>query len=95
MKVRYTLRARDDLEAIFAYLDERNTKAAQATKDLIERRIRRLGMFPLMAPGTDESGIFELSIIRYPYKVYYELKGDERVWIVHIRNTAQRSWRKK
>ena len=42
MKVRYTLRARDDLETIFAYLDERNPAAAQDAKDLIERRIRRL-----------------------------------------------------
>ena len=95
MKVRYTLGARDDLETIFAYLDERNPAAAQDAKDLIERRIRRLGMFPLMAPDTDESGILELSIIQYPYKVYYELKGDEEVWIVHIRNTSQVEWRKK
>ena len=49
-----------------------------------------------MAPDTDESGILELSIIQYPYKVYYELKGDEKeVWIVHIRNTSQVEWRKK
>src|SRR5712692_2549474 len=86
MKVRYTLRARDDLDAIYVDLDQRNPTAAQAVKDLIERRIARLGSFPLMAPVTDEIGILELSIVRYPYKVYYELRGDE-VWIVHIRDT--------
>jgi hypothetical protein len=48
-----------------------------------------------MAPMTDEIGICELSIVRYPYKVYYELQGDEEVWIVHIRDTRRKSWRRK
>ena len=30
-----------------------------------------------MAPKTSEPGIFELTIVRYPYKVYYEIEGDE------------------
>lgn len=93
MKVRYTLRAHGDLDAIYADLDQRNPTAAQAVKDLIERRIARLGSFPLMAPVTDEIGILELSIVRYPYKVYYELRDDEEVWIVHIRDTRRKSWR--
>jgi hypothetical protein len=50
-------------------------------------------MFPLMAPPTDEPGILELSIVRYPYKVYYELKGDEEVWIIHIRDTRRKAWK--
>jgi toxin ParE1/3/4 len=95
MKVRYTLRARADLDAIYTDLDQRNATAAQSVKDLIERRTSRLGMFPLMAPGTEELGILELSIVRYPYKVYYELKGDEEVWIIHIRDTRRKSWRRK
>ena len=92
MKVRYTVRARSDLDAIYSDLDQRNSKAAQAVKDLFERRIRRLETFPLMASMTDELGICELSIVRYPYKVYYELKGDEEIWIIHIRNTRRGSW---
>jgi len=92
MNVRYTLRARADLDAIYTDLDQRNPTAAQAVKDLIERRIRQLGRFPLMASPTDEPGILELSIVRYPYKVYYELMGDEEVWIIHIRDTRRKSW---
>ena len=95
MKVRYTLRARDNLDAIYTDLDQRNPPAARAVKDLIERRIARLGTFPLMSPVTDERGILELSIVRYPYKVYYELRGDEEVWIIHIRDTRRKSWRRK
>jgi len=95
MKCRYTLRAHGDLDAIFTDLDQRNATAAQSVKDLIERRISRLGMFPLMAPATDEPGILELSIVRYPYKVYYELRGDEEVWVIHIRDTRRKSLRPK
>ena len=92
MKVRYTLRARADLDAIYTDLDQRNPTAAQAVKDLIERRIRQLGRFPLMAPVTDEIGVCELSIVRYPYKVYYELSRDEEVWVIHVRDTRRKSW---
>ena len=44
-----------------------------------------------MAPETEESSTRELTILRYPYKVYYEVEGDE-VWIVHIRHTSRRPW---
>jgi plasmid stabilization system protein ParE len=93
MRVRYTLQAQGDLDAIYTYLDERNPAAAQSVKNLIERRIRTLGKFPLMAPVTVETGVLELPIVEYHYKVYYELNGDEEVWIVHIRDTRRKPWR--
>jgi toxin ParE1/3/4 len=91
MRVRYTLQAQRDLDRIFAYLDQRSPAAAQSVKISIERRIGRLADFPFMAPTTDESGIYELSIVRYPYKVYYEVEDDE-VWIIHIRDARRRPW---
>jgi plasmid stabilization system protein ParE len=91
MKVRYTLRARADLAAIFSYLDERSPAGARSVKALIERRIARLGEFPFIAPMTDEPGVHELTLVRYPYKVYYQVEGDD-VWIVHIRHAARRPW---
>jgi toxin ParE1/3/4 len=92
MRVRYTFRAQSDLDAIFTYLDQRSPAAARSVKERIERRIARLADFPFMAPATDEPGICELTILQYPYKVYYEVAGGE-VWILHIRHTAQRPWR--
>ena len=65
--------------------------AAQAVKNLIERRNSRLSEFPFIAPVTDEPGIYELTIVRYPYKVYYEIAGDE-LWIVHIRDSRRQPW---
>jgi plasmid stabilization system protein ParE len=61
MKVRYTLRVPADLDAIYTDLDQENPTAAQAVKDVIERRIRQLGRFPLMAPVTDEVAVLDLN----------------------------------
>jgi toxin ParE1/3/4 len=91
MRVRYTLRAQSDIDAIYTFLDQRTPTAAQAVKNLIERRISRLADFPFIAPATDEPGIYELTIVRYPYKVYYEIVVDE-LWIVHIRDSRRQSW---
>lgn len=89
MRVRYTLRAQSDLDTIYSYIDRRTPAAARSVKELIERRIANLADFPFMAPETDEPGVRELTIVRYPYKVYYEVEGDE-IWIIHIRHTARR-----
>jgi addiction module RelE/StbE family toxin len=91
MRVRYTRQAHSDIDAIYSYLDQRAPAAAQAVKNLIERRISRLADFPFIAPATDEPGIYELTIVRYPYKVYYEIAGDE-LWIVHIRDSRREPW---
>ncbi|MGH7059744.1 MAG: hypothetical protein ACREFH_05090 [Stellaceae bacterium] len=42
-----------------------------------------------MAPATDEPNARELTLSRHPYKIYYEIAGDE-VWILHIRHTRRR-----
>jgi toxin ParE1/3/4 len=91
MKVRYTLRAQADLASIFTYLDQRAPAAARSVKALLEWRIASLAEFPFAAPRTDEPCVRELAIIRYPYKIYYEVAGDE-VWVLHIRHTARRPW---
>jgi toxin ParE1/3/4 len=88
MKVRYTFRARDDLQAIFKFLNQESPSGAIAVKQTLERRIRLLADVPFIAPATDEPGVYELSIVRYPYKVYYRIEGDE-VRIIHIRHTSR------
>jgi toxin ParE1/3/4 len=92
MKLRYTLRARADLDEIYAYLRQRAPSSAETIKSVIERRIAWLADFPLMAPTTDEPGVRELTLVRYPYKIYYEVQSDE-VWIVHIRHTSRWPWK--
>ena len=91
MKVRYTPQAQGDLDQIFTYLDERSPAGARSVKVQIASAIARLSSYPLMAPETDEPGVRELSILRYPYKVYYQIRENE-VWILHIRHAARRPW---
>ena len=91
MKVRYTRRARGDLAEIKSYLAQRNPRAASAVVAAIRSRIAWLAEFPLMARQTDEPGVRALSIVRYPYRVYYEVATDE-VRILHVRHTRRRRW---
>jgi plasmid stabilization system protein ParE len=91
MKIRSTLRAQADLDEIYTYLDAGAPAAAQSVKALIEQRISLLADFPHMAPETDQPGVYELSILRYPYLVYYEINADE-VWVLHIRDARRRPW---
>ena len=91
MKVSYTPRAQADLDAIHSYLTERSPAAASAVLRTIRNRIERLANFPLMAPMTEMSGIRGLTIVRYPYKAYYRVTGDEVV-IVHIRDGRRTPW---
>jgi len=86
VRIRYTVRARADLAEIRSYLLERNPRAAAAVMAAIRQRISWLADFPLMAPETDEPGVRGLPLVRYPYRVYYDVAGEE-VRILHIRHT--------
>jgi plasmid stabilization system protein ParE len=94
MKVRYTLRARADLEEICEYLENQQPTAAQRLKSAIEQQIGWLIHFPYMAPTTDEAGVRELTLARHPYKIYYEVAGEE-VHILHIRHARRRPRERK
>lgn len=74
---------------IYGFIDRRNPGAARAVKEIIEHRIAWLADFPLIAPETSKHGVRALTIVRFPYKVYYAVRGDE-LWIIHIRHTARR-----
>jgi toxin ParE1/3/4 len=91
MRVRYTPRARADLEEIFEYLKTRQPAAIQSVASAIERQIGWLCSFPYMAPATDEPGVRELTLSRYPYKIYYEVVDDE-VRVLHVRHTRRKPW---
>ena len=92
MRVRYTRQALDDLEMISDYYRAISPRLANTIVFEIERRIDHLSRLPLIAPQTDEPGIRELVVLRYPYKVYYRI-DDRGVEIMHIRDARRRPWR--
>jgi len=93
MRIRYSTRALADLEDILAFLHSRHSQAAAAIMAAIEDRIALLAAFPLLAPEADEPGVRELSLVRYPYKIYYEILEDE-IRVLHIGHTRRRPWRR-
>ncbi|MGB9369738.1 MAG: type II toxin-antitoxin system RelE/ParE family toxin [Xanthobacteraceae bacterium] len=91
MRVRYTPRARSDLDKIHSYLNERSPAAASAVLKRIRNRIERLADYSLMAPVTELPGIRGLTILRYPSKAYYRILNDEVV-ILHVRDLRRAPW---
>lgn len=89
MRVRYTPRSRGDLADIYRYIEQSSPSGARAVIQTIQRQIRLLAFVPFMAPETTEPGVYELSVARYPYKVYYRVEDNE-VRIVHVRHTSRR-----
>ena len=84
-------RAVADREAIFAYLNRRNPRAARDVKAYIKKRILDLGTLPRRALVVPDLGVHALWLGRYPYIVYYRI-GREDVSIVHIRHAARQPW---
>ena len=91
MRLRYTLRARADLASIYDYLFARSPALARSVTAHVEGRIARLAEFPFTAKASDVTGVRELVIARYPYKVFYAISGDE-LSILHIRHGRRRPW---
>ena len=93
MSVRYTPRARGDLEKIFLYLNERNPQGTEHVWYAIRRVVELIGIYPHAGKITIEQDTRSLPVGRYPYLVYWSIEAGE-VWIVHIRHTSRQPWKK-
>lgn len=91
MRVRYSRRAFAEREAIFEYLGERSPKGATTVRRAIVQAIRTQEAYPRLGRLTDVGSVRELTVPRYPYKIYYRIEGEE-VWVLHIRDTRRRPW---
>jgi addiction module RelE/StbE family toxin len=92
MKVRYTPRARRDLQDIYSYIEPRNAGAARSVEAVIRHTAETLAEFPYIGVQTDRAPQFRgIKAGRYPYRIYYRIEDDE-IWIVHIRHMARQPW---
>jgi len=91
MRIRYTRRAFFDRESIFDYLDERSPQGARNVQRAIVQAIRSLKEYPRLGRITVVAEVRELTVPRYPYKVYYRIDGEE-IWLLHIRDSRRRPW---
>ena len=93
MRVRYTPRARDDLQAIIDYLSNQSLPGARNVKRSLEATIKLIGNFPDSGRLAGEDGVRVLPLGRYPYLVYWIVEAGE-AWIVHIRDGRRLPWRR-
>jgi plasmid stabilization system protein ParE len=73
MKVRWSETALAEIEDIFSYIYERNRSAAVAVVERIEGLTTLLEEFPLIGHTTDEAEVRVLSVVRYPFLIFYAI----------------------
>jgi len=92
MRVRYRARALADIDAIFAYLNERSPSGATNVLRAIADAISSIGENPLAATRTSDPEIRVKTIGRYRYRIFYSVVGDASVEILHVRHAVRRPW---
>ena len=85
MKIRYALRARNDIANIHQYIAERNPRAATAVVRKIRDTGRMLGRHPGLGRPTQLHEVRVIGTSRYPYLVYYRVSATD-VTIIHVRD---------
>jgi toxin ParE1/3/4 len=90
MKVRWSETALAEIENIFAYIYENSRTAATAVVERIEGLTALLGEFPLVGHRTDEADVRVLSVVRYPFLIFYAIDDAAgEIVILHVRHSAQ------
>ena len=89
MKVRFTKPALAELDAIFAYIHERNPVAAGQVIARIREITSQLGHFPEMGHPKYKPGVRMITVRRYPYLIFYSVENSE-VLILSVRHAARR-----
>ena len=89
MSIRYTARALEQLADIFDYIAQDNPQAAHSVRSRIKASIERLDDFPFSGRITERPGVRVLTVVRYPYRVFYSTQGTGEVIILRILHAAR------
>ena len=92
MRVRFTPRARSDLQAIIEFLSERSATGAANVKRALDATINLIGQYPESGRLAGEQAIRVLPVGPYPYLIYWSVEAGE-AWIVHVRDGRRKPWR--
>lgn len=88
MKVRYTPRAKNDLDTILRYIARHSPQGARRVRAVLRRTVDSIGEYPQAGRLAGEQDARVLPVGRYPYLVYWTIEG-EQVAILHIRHAAR------
>jgi toxin ParE1/3/4 len=92
MRVRYTPRARTDLEAILRHLAEHSPQGMRSVKQAIDNTVRLIEQFPHSGRLHNPTGTRVFPAGRYPYLIYWSIEAGE-AWIVRIRDGRRKPWK--
>jgi len=95
MRVRYTPRARGDIEQIYHFLDKRSLAGARNVLRAIYAGVQFISEFPQASERTDDPQVRVRIVRRYRYRVFYRIIDDDTVEILHVRHTSRRPWEPK
>ena len=76
MTVRYSARARSQIDYIFDWLSERNVGAAHDVVTAIQRVLKAVSKWPKMGKATDEGDVRVAIVPRYSFRIFYRIEGD-------------------
>jgi plasmid stabilization system protein ParE len=91
MRVRYSRRARADLDDIEAYLLERSPLGAANVLRAILASIEIVVDHPYAAERTDDPEVRVKIVPRYGYRIFYGVGGDT-IELLHVRHGARQPW---
>ena len=92
MRVRYTLRARGDIDRIYEYLDKRSPSGAHNVLLAIYAGVQFIAERPEASERTNDPNVRVKVVRRYRYKIFYNIVG-ESVEILHVRHASRRPWK--
>lgn len=78
-----------DLEALLAYIAERNPAAADHVRDQIWSAVTYLSEYPQTGHLADEPRVFIKPLSQIPYLIFYTVVGDE-LHVLYVRHGARR-----
>lgn len=92
-RVRYTRAAREDLRRLYAFLLERDLKAAHRARDAIGKSIEFLREFPFTCRKTEPDNPFLREIVipfgATGYLALFEIEDSETVTILAVRHQRE------
>jgi toxin ParE1/3/4 len=95
MRVRYTPRARGDIEQIYRFLEERSPAGARNVLRAIYAGVQFISEFPQASERTDDPQVRVRIVRRYRYRVFYRVIDDHTAEVLHVRHTSRRPWEQK
>lgn len=89
MKVRFSRPAAAELDSIFAYIYQRNPRAAGRIVARIQSVVAQLARYPSLGPPKYKLGVRMFPVRGYPYLIFYTIENDE-VLILSVRHSARK-----